>query len=541
MKIGIAQLNPVVGDFQGNLKKLEEALAKAECDLLVFPELFLTGYPPRDLLERPGFIQRAEVAIDEVGRLSQRYPEMGLIIGAPLREGERLYNAALLISKGEIIAIQAKSLLPNYDVFDEMRYFTPAEEVKPVEFKGKRLGITICEDAWNDPQLGVSRRYHYDPVANLAQKGVDLFINIAASPFSIGKEEIRFRIIRYHARKHSRPFIFINQVGANDELIFDGRSMCLDGEGRPIAVLPPFKEAIEVIDIRTEKRCHYQPQDRIESVYEALVLGIQDYMGKCGFTRAVLGLSGGIDSSVTACLACEAIGAKNVLGVAMPSPYSSPESVDLAQKLASNLGIQLEVISITDVYECYRKSLSPSLQLGNGVDITLENIQARIRGNILMAISNRFGHLVLSTGNKSELAVGYCTLYGDMTGGLAVISDVPKTMVYQLAEYINRKREIIPQEIIDRAPSAELKPDQKDQDTLPPYEILDQILYHYIDEHKTQQEIVKMGFDPEVVQWVVRAVNRNEYKRRQAAPGLKVTTRAFGVGWRMPIAARYNV
>ena len=541
MKIGIAQLNPVVGDYQGNLKKLEEALAKAECDLLVLPELFLTGYPPRDLLEWPGFIQRAEVAIDEVGRLSQRYPEMGLIIGAPLREGERLYNAALLISKGEIIAIQAKSLLPNYDVFDEMRYFTPAEEVKPVEFKGKRLGITICEDAWNDPQLGVSRRYHYDPVANLAQKGVDLFINIAASPFSIGKEEIRFRIIRYHARKHSRPFIFINQVGANDELIFDGRSMCLDGEGRPIAVLPPFKEAIEVIDIRTEKRCHYQPQDRIESVYEALVLGIQDYMGKCGFTRAVLGLSGGIDSSVTACLACEAIGAKNVLGVAMPSPYSSPESVDLAQKLASNLGIQLEVISITDVYECYRKSLSPSLQLGNGVDITLENIQARIRGNILMAISNRFGHLVLSTGNKSELAVGYCTLYGDMTGGLAVISDVPKTMVYQLAEYINRKREIIPQEIIDRAPSAELKPDQKDQDTLPPYEILDQILYHYIDEHKTQQEIVKMGFDPEVVQWVVRAVNRNEYKRRQAAPGLKVTTRAFGVGWRMPIAARYNV
>jgi len=441
-----------------------------------------------------------------------------------------------------MIAAQHKSLLPTYDVFDEMRYFDPAPEINTVAFKGETLGISICEDAWNDPELWPRGRiYHCDPIEILARKGATLLINISASPFYVGKEEIRYRLLRNHARKHRLPFVFVNQVGGNDELIFDGRSLCLDQAREPIVVFPSFKEYVQGIDTSLSGIPKlYTPQDKIESIYEALVLGTRDYMKKCDFSQAVVGLSGGIDSAVTCCLAKESIGSKNVLAVSMPSPYSSKGSIEDSRQLATNLGIRFKVISIAEIYHTYLETLKGHFE-GKEVDITEENIQARIRGNILMALSNKFGHLVLSTGNKSELAVGYCTLYGDMSGGLAVISDVPKTVVYELANYINRKSEIIPREIIEKPPSAELKPNQVDQDTLPPYPILDQILHYYLEEVSSVEEIINLGFDQETVKWVAEAVEKNEYKRKQAAPGLKVTTKSFGVGRRMPIAAKSDI
>ncbi|PNX47179.1 MAG: NAD+ synthase, partial [Thermoplasmata archaeon M8B2D] len=415
-----------------------------------------------------------------------------------------------------------------------------ANEIQVVSFKDKILGISICEDAWNDQELWPKRFYHSDPQEILAKKGASVFINISASPFHLEKEKIRFQIYQNHAKKHQIPFIFVNQVGSNDELIFDGRSMCIDKNGNPIAILPSFKEQIKTIDIsRPGIPKLYRPQNIIKSVYEALLLGLRDYIRKCGFSKVVIGLSGGIDSAVVCCLAKGAIGSKNVLGITMPGPFSSKGSVIDSKKLANNLGIQIKEIPINSIYNSNLDLLRKHLRIGDEVDVTLENIQARIRGNILMAISNKFGYLVLSTGNKSELAVGYCTLYGDMTGGLAVISDLPKTVVYRLAHYINRKREIIPKEIIKKLPSAELKPDQKDQDTLPPYDILDSILYYYIDEGYSLKEILELKFDPDIVKWVIKAVDRNEYKRRQAVPGLKVTPKAFGIGRRLPIAARY--
>jgi NAD+ synthase (glutamine-hydrolysing) len=375
----------------------------------------------------------------------------------------------------------------------------------------------------------------------LAKKGATIFINISASPFYIGKEEIRYRIIKKHAQRHKIPFAFVNQIGGNDELIFDGRSMCCDRAGNPIEIFPSFKEYIRTIDLSHPGTPGlYVPQEKIESVYEALILGIRDYITKCGFSRAILGLSGGIDSAVSCCLVKEAIGSENVLGVSMPGPYSSRGSVDDSRKLAKNIGIKFYVIPISKIYSSYLESLKKHFK-GRKIGTTEENIQARIRGNILMALSNKFGYLVLSTGNKSELAVGYCTLYGDMSGGLSVISDVPKTMVYELASYINRKSEVIPKEIMEKPPSAELKPDQKDQDTLPPYEVLDQILHYYVDEGCSMRDILKLNFDPEIVEWVIHSVDSNEYKRRQAPPGLKVTTKAFGMGRRMVIAAKYNV
>lgn len=546
MRIAIAQLNPVVGDIEGNLARIGDVLSKNSSDLVIFPELFLVGYPPRDLLERSGFIDKVQEAVQRLVEISAEHPKTGILIGVPMptkREvGRGLYNSAILIYQGEIPANQPKSLLPTYDVFDEARYFDSAPEVNPVSFKGEKLGISICEDAWNDPELQLRHHYSYDPISDLVKKGATILINISASPFYIGKEEIRYRIIQDHVKKHQVPFVFVNQVGANDELIFDGRSMCVDRNGQPIEIFPSFEEQIKTIDTNASGTPGlYTPQDKIESVYEALVLGIRDYIKKCGFAKAVIGLSGGIDSAITCCLAKEAIGSENVLGVSMPSPYSSKESTESAQKLARNLNIRYKTIPISRIYGSYLQSLMEPLKMGAEVDITLENIQARIRGNILMAISNKFGHLVLSTGNKSELAVGYCTLYGDMTGGLAVISDVPKTMVYKLAHYINRESEVIPEEIITRPPSAELKPDQKDQDTLPPYDLLDQILHYYVDERYSQQEILNLNFEPATVKWVIQAVNKNEYKRRQAAPGLKVTTKAFGIGRRMPIAARYEI
>ena len=547
MKITLAQLNPTVGDIRGNLAKVKQTLSqcsKDSPDLVVFPELFLVGYPPRDLLERPSFVARTEEVIRELLEVSQKYPQTGIIVGAPqlglLSTGKGLHNSALLIHQGQLLFTKHKSLLPTYDVFDEPRYFDPAANDPVVKFKDRTLGISICEDAWNDPALWHRPTYSYDPIEVLAEKGADLIINIAASPFHRGKEKLRYNIVRSHATKHRIPFLFVNQVGANDELIFDGRSICLDGAGDLMAVLSPFVEQVETISLDgTGSRDPYVPQEEIASVQQALVLGVRDYMDKCGFSSAILGLSGGIDSAVTCCIAVEAIGAENVVAVTMPGPYSSTGSIEDSRKLAENLAIRFEVIPISPAYEAYIASLQHHFK-GREPDITEENFQARIRGNILMALSNKFGHLVLSTGNKSELAVGYCTLYGDMSGGLSVIADVPKTMVYELAQYMNRESIIIPQEIVNKPPSAELRENQTDQDTLPPYEVLDEILHYYVDEHYSMADLLQHNFDPETVKWVIRTVDRNEYKRRQAVPGLKVTSKAFGMGRRMPIAAKFE-
>jgi NAD+ synthase (glutamine-hydrolysing) len=549
MKVTIAQSNPTVGDISGNLSKITGVLSRLSTsppDLIIYPELFLVGYPPKDLLERTWFIEKTQRAIQELVSISVQYPETGIILGAPLPTGRRigksLYNTALLIYRGEIILTQHKSLLPTYDVFDESRHFEPASEIHVVSFRGERLGVSICEDFWNDPESwprGVV--YTIDPIEVLAKKGATLFINISASPFHMGKEELRFRLIRNHCRKHRIPFIFVNQVGGNDDLIYDGRSMCLDRYGEPFFVCDSFKEEVQTIDTSLPGNPGmYHPQNKIESVYQALVLGIKDYMRKCGFSKAVVGLSGGIDSAVTCCLAKEAVGAENVLSISMPSPYSSEGSIEDSRKLAAQIGIEFTVIPISDIYSVYLKTLKGHFA-EREPDIAEENIQARIRGNILMAFSNKFGCLLLSTGNKSELATGYCTLYGDMSGGLSVLADVPKTLVYEIARYINREAEIIPREIIKKLPSAELRPNQCDQDTLPPYPVLDQILSYYIEELASVEDIVKRGFDPETVKWVARTVDRNEYKRNQAAPSLKVTSKAFGVGRRMPIAAKYDI
>jgi NAD+ synthase (glutamine-hydrolysing) len=546
MKVTIAQLNPLVGDVQGNLGRILELLPRvsAATDLLVFPELFLVAYPPRDLLEKPALIDRTQAALLELVEASRSYPGLGLLVGAPVRTeesvGKGLYNAALLICEGRVLLTRAKSLLPTYDVFDETRYFDPGPAVQVVPFKDEVLGISICEDAWGDFEFSSRKIYTLDPIKLLADQKATLLINISASPFYVGKEEIRFNLIRGHARRHGLPFVYVNQVGGNDELIFDGRSLAVDSRGEPLAILPSFKEEVRTIDCRgAGKPGAYKPQEAMASIHDALVLGLRDYVRKCGFSRCVVGLSGGIDSAVVCCLAAQAIGRENVLGVSLPSPFTSKGSMEDAAKLAKNLGVTLKVLPITPIYEAYREALQRELEI-EGVDVTLENIQARIRGNILMALSNRFGYLVLSTGNKSELAVGYCTLYGDMSGGLSVISDVPKTMVYELARYLNRQGEIIPREIFLKPPSAELRPDQTDQDTLPPYEILDQILNCYLNEGCSRKDLLKLGFDPEVVRWTIKTVDRNEYKRRQAAPGLKVTSKAFGMGRRIPIAARYE-
>jgi len=549
MRITVAQLNPTVGDLKGNFNKMERVLRQAgeeRADLAVFPELFLTGYPPKDLLERTWFLEKTRKMIDKVQELSSRFRGIGILFGLPLRgdanAGKMLHNTALFVVDGQALFRQHKSLLPTYDVFDETRYFDSALEVRVVSFRGERMGISICEDAWNDPEFWPGNVvYSFDPVAELARKGATLFINISASPFSIGKEETRFDLIAGHAARHGVPFLYVNQIGGNDELIFDGRSLFVDRNGRPIRVFQAFREEVVTVDtVESGQGQAYTPQERIESVHEALILGIRDYLRKCGFSSAVIGLSGGIDSAVTACLAREALGSENVLGIAMPSPYSSRGSVEDSRKLSANLGIEFRVVPISDVFTSYIETLREPFA-GSQPDITEENIQARIRGNILMAFSNKFGSLVLSTGNKSELAVGYCTLYGDMSGGLAAISDVPKTMVYELARYINREKEIIPVEIIQKAPSAELRPNQKDQDSLPPYETLDKILSLHIEEGCSADEIVKQGFKPETVHWVVETLARNEYKRKQAAPGLKVTSKAFGVGRRFPIAAKYDL
>jgi NAD+ synthase (glutamine-hydrolysing) len=546
MRITLAQLNPVVGDVSGNLNKVAETLGRVHqgTDLVVFSELFLTGYPPRDLLEKPALIHRVQAALNELVQLSVRYPDTGILVGAPVptgsQTGKGLCNCAVLMHQGQELLRQGKSLLPTYDVFDETRHFDPAPEVKVVRFKEDVLGISICEDAWYDPELWFRQLYPLDPILIQVERGATVLINISASPFQVGKEALRHRLLQPQARKYRLPLVYVNQVGGNDELIFDGHSLAFDPAGEAIAVLPGFKEAVVTLDLSQPGTPGlYTPAAPIAAVQDALVLGLRDYLGKCGFTKAVVGLSGGVDSAVTCCLAQQALGPENVLGVLMPSPYTSRPSIDDSLILAENLDIQTRLIPITSIYQSYRQALKEPLELGE-IEVTLENIQARIRGNILMAISNKYGHMVLSTGNKSELAVGYCTLYGDMSGGLCVLADVPKTMVYELARYLNREREIIPPQIISKPPSAELRPDQKDQDTLPPYDILDQIMDYYLTKGYAYGDIVRQGFDPETVRWVIRAIDRNEYKRRQAAPGLKITSKAFGMGRRMPIAAKYE-
>lgn len=548
MRVSIAQLNPVVGDIRGNLDRMVNIIKKYApvSDLIVFSELFLVGYPPKDLVERDWFIEQVEKAIAVIQERSTDFPETGILFGAPLptdrKIGKRLTNSAILIENGTIILNQPKSLLPTYDVFDETRHFDAAEHISIVPFKGEKIGISICEDAWNNESLFPEHRiYPFDPIAELAAQGATLFINISASPFYTGKWELRYKLIRSHARKYHTPFIFVNQVGGNDELIFDGGSMFFDREGEPVWLAPLFCEHVATVDTTAAGTPGmYQPADPVQTVYQALILGIKDYLKKCGFTGAVVGLSGGIDSALTCCLAVEALGRENVLGISMPSPYSSKGSVEDSRRLAANLGIRFQVVPISNIFTAYLEALEEHFE-GKAPDVTEENIQARIRGNILMAFSNKFGYIALSTGNKSELAVGYCTLYGDMSGGLSVISDVPKTMVYELSEYINRNGEIIPRDIIEKAPSAELKPDQKDQDSLPPYPVLDRILHYYIEEGYSAEQIIAEGFEGDTVKWVIRMVERSEYKRRQAAPGLKVTSKAFGGGRRVPIAKRLEI
>jgi NAD+ synthase (glutamine-hydrolysing) len=550
MKITIAQQNPVVGDLEGNVKKMASALQTGNGQgsrLVIFPELALTGYPPKDLLEKSWFVESCRRALEHLERLTARFPGTGAVVGAPLptgaEKGKALYNAALLLAGGKTLSHHGKALLPTYDVFDETRYFLPAPRVEAAPFQGEALGLSICEDAWNDPDLWGGRLlYDRDPIAELAAGGATLMINIAASPFHYGKEELRFDLARRHARRHRLPFVYVNQVGANDELIFDGGSLAVGPDGEPLALCPFFREHLETLDIKAPGReMHFAPRDPVAMVHDALVLGIRDYLGKCGFTKAVVGLSGGIDSALTCCLAVKALGRRGVLGITMPSPFSSRGSVDDSRALAQNLGIDFQVIPIAPLYEAYLAALREAMA-GTGADETEENLQARIRGNILMAFSNKFGCLVLSTGNKSEMSVGYCTLYGDMSGGLSVLADVPKTMVYRLADHINRKQPVIPRAIIEKAPSAELKPDQRDSDTLPPYEVLDAILQGCIEEGMSLEELLETKkFPPETVRWVVNAVMKNEYKRYQAAPGLKVTPKAFGSGRRMPIAARLRL
>ena len=542
MKLALAQINTTVGDFDGNLALLRAAYERgvaAGVELVVAPELAMTGYPPRDLLLKSGFIEGNLAALES---LAQSVGGTGLVVGH-VTENERqpgrpAVNAVSLLHQGKIVATRAKTLLPTYDVFDEDRYFEPAESNAPVEFNGCRLGLTICEDVWNDDAFWPDRRYRGNPVEQLVEQGAEIIINVSASPWNLGKEAMRREMLASLAIKAQRPVVYCNAVGGNDELIFDGGSLVLNVAGEALAACPHFSEALVEVDLDGAAQPASEP-DAMALLHDALVLGVRDYLGKCGFSSAVIGLSGGIDSAVTAALAVQALGAENVRGITMPSPYSSQGSLDDSEALAANLGIQYDVIPIHAGFEMMKGSLEPIFG-DRPEDVTEENMQARLRGLILMAASNKFGSLVLTTGNKSELAVGYCTLYGDMCGGLAVISDVPKTKVFELARWINREGEIIPEATITKSPSAELRPDQKDEDSLPPYEVLDAILEQYVVECRSVAEIVTDGFDESIVKRVARLIDLNEYKRRQAAPGLKVTSKAFGVGRRIPVAQKFK-
>ena len=543
MRIALAQLNTTVGDFAGNEAKILNAYQRAVqagAELVVCPELAITGYPPRDLLLKSGFIAGNLAVLD---RLAAATGRTGLVVGYvdenKKRPGRAATNSVALLADGARVATRAKSLLPTYDVFDEDRYFEPAETNAPVVFGGRQLGLTVCEDCWNDEGFWRDRRYRRNPAADLVQAGAELLINVSASPWHIGKHATREAMLGSLAAKLQRPLFYCNAVGGNDELIFDGASLVFDAAGRVAARGRKFEEDLLLVDSDALALSPADAATDEEHLHNALVLGLRDYLHKCGFQSAVLGLSGGIDSAVVACLAVAALGAQNVRGVSMPSKFSSQGSLDDARVLAETLGIRYDVVPIQNAHQTLEGELR-GVFAGCSEDTTEENLQARLRGVILMALSNKFGSLVLTTGNKSELAVGYCTLYGDMCGGLAVISDVPKTMVYRLAAWINREREIIPRASITKPPSAELRPNQTDQDSLPPYDVLDAILEEYVVKGAAAADIIASGFDAETVRRVLRLIDLNEYKRRQAAPGLKVTTKAFGIGRRIPVAQRYR-
>ncbi|MBV9479659.1 MAG: NAD+ synthase [Acidobacteria bacterium] len=545
MKIALGQINPTVGDFSGNAAKIVEFSQRAQASgagLILFPELSICGYPPRDLVERSSFVAKnLETAQSIAQRTGGIAVICGLVTRAQEETGKSVMNSAALLVNGAIRFTQSKILLPTYDVFDEMRNFAPAAAQDLFSFCGKRMALTICEDAWNDKNFWSKRLYTIDPVEELMRAGGNCVLNISASPYWMGKREFRKKMLTSLALNHKAPVVMVNQVGGNDSLIFDGSSLVINAGGEIIAQGTSFAEDLVLFDLDGNRgELHEQIQGEEAKAYAALVLGTRDYVRKCGFRTVIVALSGGIDSALTAAIAVAALGPEHVIGIGMPGPYSSPGSVGDAQALAQNLGIRFELLSIKEIFQSYRAVLEPVFA-GRAEDVTEENIQPRARGTLLMALANKFGAIVLSTGNKSELGVGYCTLYGDMVGGLAVISDVPKTMVYRLARYVNSRRPVIPQATIEKPPSAELRPDQKDTDTLPSYEVLDAILEDYIEELRTPGQIAaRHGFAIDLVRRIVAMVDRNEYKRQQAAPGLKISEKAFGYGRRLPIAAKYE-
>jgi NAD+ synthetase len=543
MRIALAQINTTVGDFEGNLARVLEALRRAErqkADLAVFPELTLTGYPPKDLLERPDFIQANLRALRRlVSQVGKTACIVGFVDDRSKLAGKPLANAAALIHQNKIVGIKHKMLLPTYDVFDEGRYFEPGRSSPVFHLKGRKLGVSICEDIWNDRSYWGSNAYPVDPVLEQARAGAEVLINISCSPYSRGKQKVRQQLLQRQTLRYQAPLIYVNLVGANDDLVFDGQSVVLNAKGQVLKQLKGFVEDFQVVEIDRLRPIRLPVISEDRQVLEALHLGLKDYLRKCGFSKAVIGLSGGIDSALTAWIAARALGAKNVLGVSLPSPFSSPGSLRDAKALANALRIEHRVYPIGPLYEQYKTTLQ--YREKKKVDVTLQNLQARIRGTLLMAISNREGHMLLSTGNKSELSVGYCTLYGDMAGGFALLSDVPKTLVYRLSRLANKILPAIPRSTLTKPPSAELAPGQKDQDDLPPYEILDAILEGYIERHLSPEAIVAEGFPKRTVADVLRRLDANEYKRQQAAPGIRITSKAFGYGWRVPIANKYRV
>lgn len=544
MKIALLQINPIVGDLEGNVNKVIEFAKKANgSDLIITSELALLGYPPRDLLLRPDFIQKAWKALQNLANDTKSLPPV-LIGTATFNENKRgkpLFNCAAFLKDGKIKQIFHKSLLPTYDVFDEDRYFEPSDNPQILTLRGKKIGVSICEDLWNDRNFWKQRRYEYDPVEKLAEEKVDLIINLSSSPFTIEKQQLRQSMIQNACKKYKVPIIYVNQVGGNDDLIFDGASLAFDRNGKRLARSKAFEVDLIVVDLDSKNNAiNDYPQNTEELILKALTLGLSDYLKKCGFKKVLIGISGGIDSAVVTAIASHAVSPRNVIGVLMPSPYTPQQSMLDAKKLAKNLDIKTITINISKLMREYNKSLKNAFK-GQKPDVTEENIQSRIRGNLLMALSNKYKALVLSTGNKSELTVGYTTLYGDLTGGLAPVGDLSKTQVYKLAKWINREEEIIPKNILIKPPSAELKPDQKDQDTLPPYNLLDKILYLYIEKQESPKQIISRGFKKDLVNKVLLMIANSEFKRRQAPPTLKVTGRAFGSGWRMPIAASQSI
>ena len=542
MRIGFAQINPTVGDFAGNGAKIfaaYEDLVARGAQIVLSPELALPGYPPQDLLFKSRFVPGNLAALDEI---HSRVGDVPLLVGyvdVNTDRGRPFRNAAAVLERGRPIRKIFKSLLPTYDVFDEARYFQPSENHDPLEIAGILCGVTICEDIWSRDYLP-RELYDCDPLATLVARGAKMILNLSASPFEVGKPRRRFDMLSDRARTHRIPIAYCNTVGGNDELVFDGNSFVVTETGACLSQLASFREESALVEIRNPKSEIRNPifQCDEEELFDALVLATRDYLSKCGFKSAVIGLSGGIDSAVTAVIGAHALGAENILGVTMPTHFSSEGSISDSLKLATALGIRCHTIPIEKSFAAFKEQMAPFFEY-KAEDVTEENMQPRLRGMTLMALSNKLGHILLTTGNKSELAVGYCTLYGDMCGGLAVISDVPKMMIYRLARWINREREIIPAATIEKPPSAELRPNQRDQDTLPPYEILDSILELLIEDHLGVDEIVARGFERETVRWVVKRVAQNEYKRAQSVPGIKVTSKAFGVGRRMPVAQRF--